>query len=304
MTNPEEARPASGPEEGAAFWLAARLDDGSFDQPGFERWLAADPRNAAALAAMERTWHAAALLDPRQLAPRRGRRAALAAAAGGGVAALAWALLPAHPFADLSTGIGERRRARLADGSEVELSAATALSIDITAEERLVRLEAGEAFFQAAPDPSRPFRVAAAGGVVTALGTAFAVAQEAEGARVVVTEHRVAVRSGGRQVEVAAGQACAFAADRAGVATPVDPAVALAWRQDRLVFLDAPLGEVIEAIGRWRRGRVLLMDDALRSRRVTAIIDLRRPSLLEPLAASLPIRLQHLGPLTLIHPRS
>ena len=68
-------------------------------------------------------------------------------------------------------------------------------------ERRLTLLE-GEAWFEASPNPARPFVVAAASGTVTALGTAFDIALESETARVTVTEHRVAIASQGRSLSL------------------------------------------------------------------------------------------------------
>ena len=44
-----------------------------------------------------------------------------------------------------------------------------------------------------------------------------------------------------------------------------------AWRRRQLMFENKPLGEVVDALARYRRGLVLFADPALRARRVTGV---------------------------------
>jgi transmembrane sensor len=73
------------------------------------------------------------------------------------------------------TGLAEHREILLVDGSKISLGARTAVTADITTQRRTVVLSRGEALFQVARDPHRPFRVIAGGGTITAVGTAFNV---------------------------------------------------------------------------------------------------------------------------------
>jgi transmembrane sensor len=73
-----------------------------------------------------------------------------------------------------STGPGETRTVRLADGSVVSLSADSQLQVDIGQAQRDLRLERGRARFEVAHD-ARPFVVRVAGGTVTARGTVFEI---------------------------------------------------------------------------------------------------------------------------------
>jgi len=66
-------------------------------------------------------------------------------------------------------------RARLADGSTLELHTASAARVQCTAAERRVELEPGEAHFEVAHNTARPFFVSAGGVAVRAVGTAFNV---------------------------------------------------------------------------------------------------------------------------------
>jgi len=121
---------------------------------------------------------------------------------------------------DYSAGTGQTKRVTLEDGSHVELDAKSAISVGYAPGVRRLTLLEGEAWFEVALDPTRPFVVEAAGGTVTALGTAFDVAVEKEQAQVTVTQHRVSIASGGQTVIVDEGQQSAYA--KSAMAHPVD----------------------------------------------------------------------------------
>jgi len=290
----------------AVHWFALLQDRNATEaqRAGFADWIGQSPRHQAAYDEIETLWLAAGAPQAAQLPRRRFLRYAVAA----GVAGLALAgTLPLLPYglADHRTDTGERKTIALADGSSVDLSTGTALSVDFSPTRRRVTLLSGAAFFTVAPDRGRPFSVKADNGQTTALGTAFEVAHIGPSVRVTVTESAVAVEAAGQNLRLTAGQAAEYDTTRlTAIAKPADPAVALAWREGRLVFLATPLGEVVAALDRWRPGMTQVMDQQLASRPVTAIIDVRRPeAMLDALAGALPIKLVTLSPyLTLIYP--
>src|SRR5690606_3963976 len=61
------------------------------------------------------------------------------------------------------TGIGERRVVTLADGSKVQLDSSTELRVDYTKQARDLQLIKGQARFDVAHEPERPFYVIAGG---------------------------------------------------------------------------------------------------------------------------------------------
>ena len=179
-------------------------------------------------------------------------------------------------FADHRTGTGERRSFALEDGSMVELGTGGALSLAFDGSARRVILHSGEAFFQVAPDRSRPFIVTAGGGETRALGTAFNVRHVGQDTVVTVTEHAVAVTAGSAAaVAVNEGEQLRYGPDGMGAIRTADLAAAMGWRKDRLVFRDTPLREVIAELQRYRRGRIVLTDAALGRMAVTGIFDTR-----------------------------
>lgn len=76
---------------------------------------------------------------------------------------------------DVTTQIGEIRSTVLSDGSIVYLGADTALVVSHRADKRAVRLQQGQAYFDVAHAPSRPFEVDTGDAVITVVGTAFDV---------------------------------------------------------------------------------------------------------------------------------
>lgn len=285
-------------EREAAEWFARLIDD---ERPEshevFRQWLVADERHGRAFGAFERLWTGAGVASAvgGRLTRRnalKGGAAVLLAGAGLGVTRLFW------PASDHSTGIGETAIRTLADGSRVQLSPQTALSVDFSDTHRRVRLDKGEAYFEVAADPGRPFSVRARGVSATALGTEYAVANRDDRVSVLVTRHAVNVEAGGQSRRVEEGESVSWQAGRLAVPMAADTETELAWRSGRLVFLATPLSTVIEDIGRWRRGKIVIMSEELARRPVTLIVDVNRSeTILDTLAFGLPIKITQVSPL-------
>lgn len=273
----------------------------------FDAWRAADPRHADSYARLQRLWGASAhipgLANPRRTVSRRHalRTGAMAAAGVAGLVGAGRLVLGPHPFADHATETGERRTIALPDGSFAELSTETALNVRYGRTERTIELLGGEAFFQVAADPARPFRVLARGGTATALGTAFAVSATGDNARLIVTEHAVVARGGTRQARVGEGQGIWFGAAGVG-AVEVGDANALAWRQGRLNFVARPLGKIVAELNRWSSGKIVVTDEVLAGKRATLMIGTEQADeAVTQIAAVIPMRVTRIsGLLTLI----
>lgn len=288
MTNYSDGYDKDSPRVAAVDWWirmrAGPLSPG--EQAQFSAWRARDPRNAAAfddMAEMCGLVESLALARPavrRRLAPTRRIFAAAAAAVAGVALVLGVAFddLAARLRSDIYAGVGAPRSVTLEDGSRVELDARSALAVHFEAGRRRLVLLQGEAWFQVAPDASRPFVVEAGGGSVTARGTAFDIALAQGEARVTVTEHSVEVASGGGAVIVGEGAQSVFAPDTAArTPQPVDVKRATAWRRGKLIFENKPLGEVLAALGRHRRGYVYCVGGDSCARRVTGVFDAGDP---------------------------
>jgi transmembrane sensor len=281
--NEGRGRNARRREAAVDWWMRLRAGPlGAGERAAYDAWRA-DPANAAALENITRLCaHMASLPRPAAKRPARSRpalRLAITAPLAAALLALAanWGELSAILRSDHFAGAGETRRVTLEDGSRVHLDARSAIALRFDAGERRVELLSGEAFFEVAPDPARPFVVAAAGGRVTALGTAFDVALDEPGARVAVTEHSVRIASGGAEVTVGEGEQSAFRDGAAMAPTPVKTGWVTAWRRGKLIVENAPLRDLLAAIGRRNRGVFACASAAICARGVTGVFSADDP---------------------------
>jgi transmembrane sensor len=294
--------------EAAVDWFARLQADDvtTAERADFEAWKAADPAHRAAYRKLEALWgrpefaSAAERARPNPPASRltpgsatARPRARLRAAALAAVLLLALGLgLWSEPRlalqADHRTGTGERRQIELADGSSLTLNSESAVSLDMSADRRRVRLLAGEVYFEVATDRARPFEVVGAEASARVLGTAFAV-KDADGRTVVTVRHgRVRVDAGNsRGAPLTAGQQIGVANGQVSARTQVDPSKALAWLDGRLVFRRQPLGAVVDEIARHHSGWIVVANDRLRGIEVSGNYSLSDPvAIVESLAAA------------------
>lgn len=313
MNRADDTEDRDAREDAAAEWLCERAEGFSPERAAaFVRWLDADPRNAAAVAHVERTLE---LLDElpavrapleakygrrveavrdgspevsgaapangarvRWLGPARalGLAAAVAVAAVGG-----WSvqrLQGGERFATTATAL---QRVALQDGSIVDLNRASEVRVKFSAEQRRLTLGAGEAHFEVAHDSTRPFVVVAGGVTVRAIGTAFNVRLAGDTVDVVVTEGKVEVARANpaRAARVAAGERVRLDLDERVAPTSVEkvePAALralLAW-QDRMSFTDVPLRELVARFNRRNATRLVLDDAALGERKLGGVFAL------------------------------
>lgn len=283
------------------------------DREQLARWLAADPRHAAAYTRLEQLWAASArALPTRQPVASRqwSRRRLVGLGMAAGMAAVAvsagnfWLKGGGTPFADLRTAVGERRTVQLADGSSVEMAGNSAMNVDFASSHRSVELLQGEAFFNVVPSASSGFMVRTAAGRVTTSDADFCLACDGPNATLAVARRSVRVLAAHQQAELDEGLSMAFSPTYAGPIEHVDLAQVLAWRSGRLVFFDKPLLAVVSELERWRPGKIFIPDPQLAARRVSLILNLDKPEqMLDVLAKALAIRTSHYTDLiTVIRP--
>lgn len=268
-------------------WLFA-LDRAPGDhglEAALQDWLGRGPENARAWREARAIWDMAPRLPELMVPPapvralaRPSRRRWLVGgglALAAGLAGVSLTPLATRLRADHATGVGERREITLADGSRVLLNTDSALSVDYSTGRRSLALWRGEAFFTVARDPTRPFVVAAAGAEAQALGTAFDLRLDPDTLDIAVASGEVAfanarLKAGeGGRLDLTSGR---FARAITAVETR------LAWRQGRLVVDRWPVARVLDELGRYHQGRILLRDDALGRKPVSGIYDLDRPT--------------------------
>lgn len=194
-----------------------------------------------------------------------------------------------------STPIGGIASVPLADGSHLILNTATQVRVELTPQERYVRLENGEAFFQVAKDPTRPFVVEVGNKRVIAVGTEFSVRRTGEDMRVVVTEGRVRVESGSSDgAATLRGRQAGASTQRdqgrrpgevfltpGGVASAADDGVVveqkplseveddLTWRHGYLTFHDASLADAVAEFNRYNTHKIEIQDPAVAAIRIS-----------------------------------
>lgn len=306
--------------EQAIDWMV-RLRSGRADartQDAFNSWLSAAPSHA-------QTWQQLqsrlgepydivrrapnSLREP-LLQPSHGRRDVLRGLVGvgllgGGLWLAARSDSGQALLADLRTGKGERRTLTLADGSSLSLNAGSAVDLDFSAGQRLLRLRQGALLVQVAVDPTRPFIVRTEQGDARALGTRFLVERQADSTRVVVLEHAVRVSlPSGRQLDLQQGQSAVL---RQASIERLDGEQSFRadWQKGQLSVLDESLEGVIDALRPYRSG-ILRLDPQVRGLRVQGVFPLDDSDrALTALAETLPLKVERYGPwLTLIGPRS
>jgi transmembrane sensor len=298
-------------DHAAARWFL-RLQDHAVDEAErirFQRWIAADPRHATAWHQIEAIWTGSLPLGTPMLAAearaqRRGsrsrRRAVLATGLLGLVGAGAWFGAPPGLLAQFRTGTGERQQVTLADGTQIHLDAETALSTRLDGDLRQVTLHAGHAFFEVPRDP-RPFLVTAADGAVQTATAGFDINMRPNSVTVTAASEMVEVRHGAAQARLGAGQALRYGPDGLTPARSIDLSVLRAWQHDQIFFQNALLRDVLNDLGRYRRGRIMLTSRALGQLRITGSFNLRRTDqALATIGDILPLRIRDLSGLLVV----
>lgn len=282
------------------------------DRAAAQAWRQAAPEHEQALREVEGLWSLLGQIERPAEQPqvRVLRRRRLWAAPLACAAMLLLALwLPRGTwiglYADISTQPGEVREVRLADGSLLTLNGDSALDWQFVDGRREVRLYRGEADFQVAHDPARPFMVSAGEARIRVTGTRFDVRLEEGGVDLAVSEGRVLASSAdGEPLPVVGGQQVQWRGGALQAPQALDARQRLGWQRGKLVFRDRPLEQVFAELERSQSARVLFVDDAARRLQVTGVFALDDPqAVLSAVETTLPVRLVRLPGLILVASR-
>lgn len=320
-------------KEAVAWFTRMNGRPSAADRQDFATWLAAAPAHADAYADVRAFWdqlgplsgqmpdalpepETGALAGPlaRIDAIRRKRRMGKTASGIAlGLAALllgGWLWLDhPHLLQDLSADYvaprGQMRSVDLADGSTVLLDADSAIDVKLSLKARRVSLLRGTAFFHVKPGPV-PFIVEARNGEARVLGTTFEVAaHESEGVTVTLASGSLKVDLTDRPQDVLLkpGESVDYGAAGLGPLRQVDVEEAMAWRTGRYIFTNVRLADVLERIGRYRDGRIVLLSSTLGHMRVSGNISLRdTDAALAAVRSTVGFPLHSLGKVTVIGP--
>lgn len=190
---------------------------------------------------------------------------------------VAWRSYTAVERATYATELGELRLVPMPDGSQATLSSDSRIVVSLSRRERRIDLQRGEAFFDVAKDPGRPFVVDAGGRQAIAVGTRYGVRRDGSRLRVVVTEGTVRLETAaapGRHPQpttlLPAGSVAL--ADGNGVlvrAGSVEEAEQqLNWRSGFLAFHDTPLADAAAEFNRYNTRKILMGDAQVAAMRV------------------------------------
>ena len=316
----KDGTPQAGARAAAAAWVV-RLqtpEAGEAEWLEFEAWLAQAPHARAAYDDAMALWLLADLYqgDAASLpASRSARRGPPWAALGGGglVAGLASLLAvvmlvraPAPPVRPspapaatlYATAAGERRTVMLADGSRLDLSGGTRVSVALDVHARRAALSTGEAAFTVVHDPARPFAVAVGDRQVRDLGTEFDIRRDGDQIRVTVRRGRVevAANDGGPGAPIALGAGRQLTHDEGTNVSTVSRVSAdevFAWKQGRLIYRDQPLRVVVDDLNRYFPHAVRIEGERVAELRFTGVLTvdgedatIRRLVVLLPISAT------------------
>lgn len=267
----------NGPERTAAeaaAWLARLESTGRTEatEAGLRAWLDADASHRTAFERAMDLWAilpgAAALRDGYDSRPAPpptfGRKMGAHARSLALVASLLlvavisgwWVLQQPTSY---TTVVGEQKVATLEDGTRIALNTDTHLSVRYEEKKRSIVLDDGEAMFEVARNPARPFIVTAGNKSVTAIGTSFIVRKTGGVVTVTLISGKVRIdthpaSAGAPAVQstmLTPGERFAVAGDAAAMVTPVSSEAATAWRRGQVIFNDTPLSAAIAELNRY-----------------------------------------------------
>jgi transmembrane sensor len=207
--------------------------------------------------------------------------------------------------ADEITSAGEQRAVALEDGTMVRMGPDSAFSAAFGDAGRGVRLLKGEVFLEVAPDPRRPFRVAAGAVETTVLGTAFDVRLESHAVSVAVQHGRVQVEVPSaaprisERLEAGEWTRVTWSGEVAG--GQIRPEDVAAWMSGQIVAQDRALADVVDDLRRFYRGLIIVTDEALEEQRVTGVYKVSDPlNALRAVAGAYGGRVRQVSPWILI----
>jgi len=240
------------------------------------------------------------LLAPVRDAPVRRWQPAIVTLAVLGVVTLGflllwWTLRPVEPVSTparatalhFETRHGEQQTHRLADGSILHLNTDSSVAVRFTQAERRLTLTSGEADFEVAHAPQRPFRVVAGPLEVIARGTQFDVRLRDDATVVTVVEGRIVVEPAplanglstgaergqpSRLVELGPNQQITVSKNEWPlVPVDVDAERATSWLHRQIAFNHEPLERVAAEFNRYAPKPIEITTPELRNLKISGV---------------------------------
>ena len=181
----------------------------------------------------------------------------------------------------LQTMVGQQKTYTLKDGSIITLNTDSKLDVSFADQKRSITLDQGQAFFEVAKDPERPFIVSAGITATQAIGTKFDVYRMTDGnIRISVVEGIVEVTHPNATNNIKHHLAQQLTKDEILTVTPqlaatktVDGKLEnqLSWKVGVLDFNASPLENVIFEVNRYGQKKIIIKDDRIKSFEVSGI---------------------------------
>lgn len=291
----------------ACAWIAKMHDNSPLppeQEAALRQWLRQSPAHKQELKRMAKRWEEMNVLTELAVpvgAQENKRSSQWVWPSGLAAAALLFVVVVLQPFGVgqepqiYSTKIGEQRLVSLADNSTVLLNTNSVIQVRFTRDIRNIMLVQGEALFDVASNPERPFRVQAGKSVVQAIGTAFSVYLKQNTVDVMVTEGVVEIKKVQdtrkpsdvpkvvievpEKAVIKAGQAGTFhqnldAIRLAENISKTDIERKLSWREGVVRFSGDPLADVVAEISRYTGLKIVVVSPELQNLRVGALFKL------------------------------
>jgi len=163
------------------------------------------------------------------------------------------------------TAANEKKTITLPDGSKVYMNQNSRLRYDkqLAGHERAIYLE-GEAFFEVATKPGRPFVVYANETQTQVLGTSFDVrAYAATPVEVAVVTGKVAVSHDTHKLVVTPGRKVTFAQGKQPEENANNDANIIAWKENRFAFENMQLHDIVPTLEQQYGIKIIVLDHGI-----------------------------------------
>lgn len=205
--------------------------------------------------------------------------AAGALAVGFAVVAVIWSRAPK----DYATLHGDQQTWRLDDGTVLHLDSDSGIRVTLDRRQRLVELDHGQAFFEVAKDPNRPFRVVVGNAILQDVGTSFDVFRKNSGTIVTVTNGQVAIWNSEQLAATSTSSPRPLAELHAGQQATVSPTGAIkvetgmnvrratAWLRQEIVFDQDRIADVAAEFNRYNDTQINVTDPRIAGIAITGM---------------------------------
>lgn len=318
-------------DDEASLWLV-KLDNGNLSEQSrsaFKIWLSADERHLVALKSMADIWNdldeVLMMINDEDssedislwpiLTPVF--KPILLAASVSFLAVFIWLAMPLNvEKQSYATLVGQQMDATFEDGSIIHLNTNSSIETEFSDEKRIIKLIKGEALFDVAHDPNRPFIVYAGDRLVQAIGTKFVVHLESKNIQVTVTDGKVKMSKvaldttlsdikelnsatiKNDDIFIAKGEKVVTNSNQTPKLTHIKAENIereLSWLDGKLIFDNERLFDVIKEINRYDNIEIVLKDPSLHDIRISGRFDLGdNEALIEAIELSFNIKSQQL----------